>query len=157
MSEKFKRIKLSDQHYLEGGPFDWTLITCTPGKDKNGNPKVSERKHYFPRLTQIATHLVNHDAKGAGTYKELVGAINDSTAQITKALMGVEARIMQSGVKVEIAADEDLIEHNEAEVEAAPQGEGEGNEQSSAKQPKRKPAAASAAPKRRRRKKATTA
>lgn len=97
MGKSRGKYRISEKYMLEGNQFDWTLISLVPGKDKNGNPKISERKHYFPRLTQIATHIVQEDAKEAQSLEEFIATINKSTADITAALMGVEERLAQSG------------------------------------------------------------
>ena len=110
------RFKLTDRHYLEGTQFDWALITVSEVVDKKtGEAKISERKHYFPKLTQVASYLVAEEARVAGTAKELVDAISRSTQEITERLMGVEERLSREG--------------NTAKIESVTEGEGNGNDE----------------------------
>ena len=86
-------FKINEQYGLEGTQFDWTLIRYVEGKDKDGNPKIQERKHYFPRLSQIASYIVEEEAKATGNVKALVTAVERSTADITEKIAGIEARL----------------------------------------------------------------
>lgn len=102
------RLKLGEGYYLEGKQFDWCLITVTEGKStKTGEPTKSERRHYFPKLTQIAAFLIAEEAKLATDAKGLVDAINNSTQEITERLLGVEERLSREGndVKIESTAN----------------------------------------------------
>lgn len=92
-------IKIGTRYTIEGKQFDWAVTTHTPVKTKDGEAKISDRKHYFPRLTQIACFLVEEEVKLAGDAKALVSAITDSTAKITEVLAGIEERLSESGNK----------------------------------------------------------
>ena len=129
------RYKLSDRHYLEGKQFDWTLVTTTERENKDGEIVASERKLYFPKLMQVASHLVAEESKLAGTAKDFIDTINRSTREITERLMGVEERLSREG--------------NTATIESVTEGEENGNDE------KERPATKSTTRRRTRKKKAT--
>ena len=133
MAEKGK-FKLADRHYLEGKQFDWALVIETDAQNNKGETVVSERRLYFPKLTQVAAHLVAENAKLAGSTKDLVDTITKSTQEITERLMGVEERLTRAG--------------SDATIESVTEGEGNGNGSE-----KEKPAAKSTTRRRTRKKK----
>lgn len=136
MAGKEGRFKLTDRFYLEGKQFDWCVVTVTHGENKDGEQTERERRHYFPKLTQIAAYLVAEEAKLAGSAKEFVDTVNRSTQEITERLMGIEERLSRGG--------------NTATIESVTEGEENGNDEAE------KPAAKQATRRRSRKKKAAS-
>ena len=90
-------IKLNERFSLEGNVFDWTVVTRFESKDKDGKPKIGEKRHYFPRLSQVASYIVEETAKGATDVQELIDTIRHCQADITAKLGGLEERVTEGG------------------------------------------------------------
>ena len=64
-------IRLTERHVVERDKYQWLLHESVPGKDKEGNPKVSIRTTYHSTLTQVCSVILDRGAGNCLTVREI--------------------------------------------------------------------------------------
>ena len=79
-------IKINEKFSYEVDQYNWTLFEWFDGKDKDGNPKKSNKKTYHAKLSQMLATILDHTLKGCESFQE----IKETGEMLSLSLVGFE-------------------------------------------------------------------
>jgi len=71
MVSDFMNIKLNSRYSVTADRYNWILLESIAGMTKEGKPKSTIKKHYYPRLEWCLNRAIETDAKHAMSLVEI--------------------------------------------------------------------------------------
>ena len=79
-------MRVNDRFFMEHDGNQWVLIELKEGRKKTGETMISERKNYYPKLSQACSEILERTAGDCDEIGAVLKAFNDSVYEISQAI-----------------------------------------------------------------------